>query len=790
MTYSLQNAINAAHRFESTLAVLHSIDTKFLPAGSELYIDDNGDTSYTDSRNHEVHLGVKGVISMWPKFIRSDSDLYSAMEYIRTHELCHILYTGGKSYEWAVKSSIRTICEYIAKQEKDVVRFRKEMDVRNYIHELNTRFGCNVDAFLNNVVCFIANSLEDGRIERIYASKNAGFSKARTYYRGVCCWNCNECEKVDLANPLEKLNTVLCQTLSLATCQVYQKGFTSLYGTTDLYKLMNELSPLIADAYLARNTHAMAEACNKICAKLSPLAYECLKMDHETINDDVKKLLEELLKQLFTKLAESDDMGSTDSTASDDDTGEMNSVFGQSDLTVVLPDDVYDKLKNKAKDSEDESKENGGINIVREHPLEDEKESDDRDKSNSDSSSSSPSDSDNNADASDSSNASASSSSGEGKESRSSNSSNSEAQSTEQNKATANQKLNGSDTTKDSASESTKTGKEVEKTKNSGGRSDNAPSAEEIKKIMKTAAKAVKAEAKDAVDSINQAATIKNTAKKAFKEQSDTSKTLSDAEAKKICSNYREYFRAYSLTKQLPYDIAQRGAVLHQKISRYFKSLMTPTVRNRKNGILDQSALTRLAKNKTNVFMKKGKSKDLNACVYILIDNSGSMSGAKKEAACKAAAIIEEGFKGLMPIKIVAFDSSETINHEIIKNWNEVTQLNCCWNYCNKSRNGYGNEDNFDIKIASAELMKRPEAKKMLIVLSDGAPSDTKATRSAIREARKKGIKVSGIYFEQGTIGCDADDFIYMYEKDYVCCTTREIDSELEKVLQKFAHSK
>ena len=85
--------------------------------------------------------------------------------------------------------------------------------------------------------------------------------------------------------------------------------------------------------------------------------------------------------------------------------------------------------------------------------------------------------------------------------------------------------------------------------------------------------------------------------------------------------------------------------------------------------------------------------------------------------------------------------------------------------------------------------MARSEKKKILIVLSDGTPGDCDATKDAIADARKKGISVAGIYFEEGMIGSCASQFIDMYQRDYVCCTVDEIDENLSAILHKFALS-
>ena len=205
------------------------------------------------------------------------------------------------------------------------------------------------------------------------------------------------------------------------------------------------------------------------------------------------------------------------------------------------------------------------------------------------------------------------------------------------------------------------------------------------------------------------------------------------------------------------------------------------------SGNVDPSLIYGLSFGDTEIFRKTGKDKKFDGCAYILIDNSGSMSGNKRIEACKAAAVIEEGFKEIMPLKIVAFDEWGEVVHEVVKNWDERLSKNCCWNFACQGREGCGNEDGYDIQIATRELLKRPEARKMLCILSDGAPGNRNLVKSAVQKARKKGIEVYSIYFEEGSIGSNANDFKYMYEKDFVCCELSEVDEHLSKLFKKFS---
>ena len=176
--------------------------------------------------------------------------------------------------------------------------------------------------------------------------------------------------------------------------------------------------------------------------------------------------------------------------------------------------------------------------------------------------------------------------------------------------------------------------------------------------------------------------------------------------------------------------------------------------------------------------------------LFYLIDCSGSMRGNKRTEAGKATALIEESFKGLIPIKIVAFDTEGSIIHEVIKGWNEVQKKNCSWNYVLHGRDGCGNEDGYDIMIATHELLKRPERRKMLVVLSDGAPGNRSLVREAVRAARKKGIEVYSIYFSNGEISnSEIEQYRDMYEKDFIACNLSELDGELSRIFKKFSRS-
>ena len=309
---------------------------------------------------------------------------------------------------------------------------------------------------------------------------------------------------------------------------------------------------------------------------------------------------------------------------------------------------------------------------------------------------------------------------------------------------------------------------------------------------MKKAAKECREDVADNMTNINEAIERSSkTNRSSVPVIANSDKPVTSDSVKSILGErgFKEMRREYKLDQQLPPLLNARAKAFRKKNEKYFRSLSTPNVSHLDSGSVDPSLIFNLAIGDTDIFRKIGMDKKFNGCVYVLVDNSGSMSGNKRTEAAKAAAVIEEGFKGIIPMKIVAFDTCGPVIHEVIKGWDESQKLNCCWNFAKHGRNGCGNDDSYDILVAQKELLARPEEKKLLIVLSDGAPASVEDTKIAIADTRKKGINVFGIYFEEGQIGSDANEFQYMYQKDFVCCELSDVDNELTKLMIKFSRS-
>lgn len=159
--------------------------------------------------------------------------------------------------------------------------------------------------------------------------------------------------------------------------------------------------------------------------------------------------------------------------------------------------------------------------------------------------------------------------------------------------------------------------------------------------------------------------------------------------------------------------------------------------------------------------------------IFILCDESGSMSGTKIDCAKETAIALAETFGNLkIPIYIMGFTADyrgkDAYHYHYVK-WNNSPQNRYALTKI-KAR-----EDNFDgysIRYAGEKLKKRSETHKLLIVLSDGRPAcysyrnyedGYNDTKNAIREVRKY-ASVLGI-----AIGNNDTNILFkMYGKNFI----------------------
>lgn len=624
--------------------------------------------SYTD--HAIIHIGI-GTLEE-----NDEESLLRSVLFLIGHEVQHVRSTTQRAWKYGLTRGFQVILEeYANKTETKKKVFRKEADYDVYIKELASRGCCISTGSLQRFVHFVANSLEDGRIERIRCIKRPGFKDYMIAFRGRD-WQKNEVESSfvqNLDDPRTYLLLVLNQILNLATMSIYQKGFTKICPIDSrpqilIHSLMSDIAAGVASA----NCRGCMERAIAICKKLAV----------EIIEDSKLTPLEELLSEILSFLIEecgSSSFEGTDSRNEETSSESSGVLFGKSELEGELNSSQEDK--------------------------------------------------------------------------------------------------------KDSINHST---------------GDSPEKEEECMDGLITAAKAASDdEITDAVRDVYIDERLNKKRKEDFidKEKAvddDSLPDLEDVNAHYDTQiNLNEEARTYPSNERMPFELKGQANVLKRKVEKIFHNMQKPILRGRRTGQLDAAMAYKLAMNQMDCFMKKGEVSEFDGCAYFLADNSGSMRGNRQENCCKALAKIEHAFQDVMPLKIVAFNADDcySVRHQVLKNWSEKVNSNGSYNFLTHCYANGGNKDGYSIRVATEELLHRPERKKILIVLSDGLPSayekndGEKDVNDAVRKARKAGISVISIFFGDDS---ERSAFVKMYEKNCIITEPEGIDAELVRLMKRF----
>lgn len=251
-------------------------------------------------------------------------------------------------------------------------------------------------------------------------------------------------------------------------------------------------------------------------------------------------------------------------------------------------------------------------------------------------------------------------------------------------------------------------------------------------------------------------------------------------------------------TEDIPAELKLQAQALRRDIIKIQDARNRPQ-KNLRRGALDTGALWKSGAGDDRLFTRKGCPDTGSVVFYILIDNSGSMAsssgnGMQKYVAARiAASVIEEATKSLVPCKIALFNQSgRAVNHVTIRSFDESGKVNRSWNSLSTIGPGGCNADSVNIRVASAELTRRPERKKVLLILSDGAPSAygsrgsaTVEVKTAVSEGRRKGNIIIPIMFgDQGFLQESLSLYKSMYEKDIIACEPQVITERLAQLFR------
>ena len=191
---------------------------------------------------------------------------------------------------------------------------------------------------------------------------------------------------------------------------------------------------------------------------------------------------------------------------------------------------------------------------------------------------------------------------------------------------------------------------------------------------------------------------------------------------------------------------------LVKKLERLFSSLNTNSWKfDQEEGYIDSSRLANLVANPQNleIFKSKNENIEKNTIVSLLLDNSGSMRGKPIITSAITTEIITKVLERCkVNVEILGFTTKEWKGGRAKKKWESTGKIetpgrlndllhiiykdaDVTWNNC---KNNLGlilkdgllkeNIDGEAVKWAYKRLINRKEKKKILIVISDGAPVD------------------------------------------------------------------
>jgi cobalamin biosynthesis protein CobT len=236
-------------------------------------------------------------------------------------------------------------------------------------------------------------------------------------------------------------------------------------------------------------------------------------------------------------------------------------------------------------------------------------------------------------------------------------------------------------------------------------------------------------------------------------------------------------------------EFYKEGSSLASIARRLFQSrTQSMKTHNHKAGRLDKRDLYRIPTGSVDVFTRKSAAPDpKGTALFILTDASGSMSGRKYPVTTAAVALLNDAVAPLgVPTEIAAFteNSRSGCEHYIIKKFNEHRKAeDIIEDYAKIEGELCQNADGESVMWAAKELAKRPEPRKILLVLSDGMPSADnygdcdKYTKDVIQHVSK--------FVECYGIGIMSKAVARYYPEYTVIKDTKNLDQALLDVIKK-----
>jgi hypothetical protein len=150
------------------------------------------------------------------------------------------------------------------------------------------------------------------------------------------------------------------------------------------------------------------------------------------------------------------------------------------------------------------------------------------------------------------------------------------------------------------------------------------------------------------------------------------------------------------------------------------------------------------------IFVRQDEGIDLNAAVSIIVDRSGSMGGRIQQAVSAALATMLAFDTPGIETQVTVFpaygcvgDDSYDEGVAVVKRWEESPR-HLAGRIASIGTDG-GTPMAEAVMFAAADVLRRPETLKIVVVVTDGDPNDPQGTKDVIQVARNSGVAVVGL---------------------------------------------
>lgn len=740
-----------------------------IPDRSDIKLTLNiGGRSFTDGKS--ITVGLPDL------FIRSSyEEIFTALRALVGHEAQHINSSDFDAY----KAYQDDIAEYFVKKYP----------------KMNARL---LDHYARKIAIAFGNGVEDGRIEKILGNRLPGYVKYLKFLNGRI-WEAQEMKGNS------EIGDFLHCIVTYAVTGLNPKGFDKVWKGTRLEKELNRIKPMIIQGINATTCRQCLSLCKDMILTVEPYLVSLL--------ENLTNIDEEMLNNIpntpeFTTSSEVD--FNVDTTISvhfkpEKTQSQKNKDEKGSEQKQNQPG--KDQKANESKDGgqgdqQEEKDQNGSASGSQQEQSEERDSSGEDMKGGSSEESSEDGEKD------------SAGSSKEGKENAKKNEGSDQSggnESADEGTSENNDGADSGDSDSQSKDNQSEAGSDLDTNSSGGtypdgvnvnGEEDSADTDEQeipdedlVSRTMDELLKEVEEDVKDKISERKEKKSKEEIAEEQSKLTAEDIVEIEKIYQRDVANKFKEV-RGFPLKHELHERIKREGKMFRKEVERIFRNKEAYTLRNQRKGVIDRSSLWKVGVKDYNVFLKKGVPVQSDFVAFLLQDGSGSMLEHNKQFhSAFAVAVMEEGLKGIIPFKIATYavEYGETV-HYVVKDFNENSKHNYAYNFLYYRLAGGGNKDGFSIRVATKELLKRPEKDKILIVFSDGLPSDYSGgyragmldVQKAVKEARAAGIYVVSLMFGTKKFRDEnMDCFRFMYEKNIISCEPYQITNQLVRLLKK-----